>query len=38
MEHTIVASSAGLLKAYRFAVGDQVSHGVELIEFESAEA
>jgi 3-methylcrotonyl-CoA carboxylase alpha subunit len=38
MEHTIVAPSAGVLKAYRFAVGDQVSCGVELVEFESAEA
>jgi 3-methylcrotonyl-CoA carboxylase alpha subunit len=38
MEHSIFAPSAGVLKAYRFAVGDQVSYGVELVEFEAAEA
>jgi len=38
MEHTICAPSAGLLKAHRFAVGDQVSDGVELVEFEPTKA
>lgn len=36
MEHTITAPSNGRLKAYRFAVGDQVVDGVELVEFEPA--
>ncbi|WP_230970595.1 acetyl-CoA carboxylase biotin carboxylase subunit [Nitrogeniibacter aestuarii] len=34
MEHTITAPSAGVLKAHRFAVGDQVGDGEELVEFE----
>ncbi len=34
MEHTIAAPAAGLLKAYRYAVGDQVGEGAELVEFE----
>ncbi len=38
MEHTITAPSAGLLKAFRFAVGDQVTDGVELVEFEPVKA
>ena len=37
MEHTISAPSDGLLKAYRFAVGDQVNDGVDLVEFEPAQ-
>ena len=37
MEHTISAPSDGLLKAYRFAVGDQVNDGSELVEFEPAQ-
>ncbi|AYH42874.1 acetyl/propionyl/methylcrotonyl-CoA carboxylase subunit alpha [Azoarcus sp. DN11] len=36
MEHTITAPAAGTLKAFRFAVGDQVGDGVELVEFEPA--
>jgi 3-methylcrotonyl-CoA carboxylase alpha subunit len=35
MEHTIRAPSAGTLKAFRHAVGDQVSEGSELVEFEA---
>ena len=38
MEHTIKAPSAGLLKAYHFAVGDQVADGVELVAFEPVKA
>ncbi|QID16560.1 acetyl/propionyl/methylcrotonyl-CoA carboxylase subunit alpha [Nitrogeniibacter mangrovi] len=34
MEHTIAAPAAGTLKAHRFAVGDQVGDGEELVEFE----
>ncbi|MCB1939312.1 MAG: acetyl/propionyl/methylcrotonyl-CoA carboxylase subunit alpha [Rhodocyclaceae bacterium] len=34
MEHTIAAPSAGTVKAFRFAVGDQVGDGDELVEFE----
>ena len=34
MEHTITAPSDGAVKAFRFAVGDQVSDGAELVEFE----
>ncbi len=33
MEHTIVAPARGELKAFRFAVGDQVGDGAELVEF-----
>jgi len=36
MEHTIAAPSAGTVKAFRFAVGDQVTDGAELVEFEVA--
>lgn len=38
MEHTIRAPAAGLLKAYRFAVGDQVSDGADFVEFEAIKA
>ncbi len=34
MEHTITAPSDGVLKAHRFAVGDQVGDGAELVDFE----
>ena len=34
MEHTIAAPSRGMLKAHRFAVGDQVGDGAELVDFE----
>ncbi|MBS1224234.1 MAG: putative acyl-CoA carboxylase alpha chain protein [Proteobacteria bacterium] len=34
MEHTITAPVAGTVKSFRFAVGDQVSDGAELVEFE----
>ncbi|MCK0509001.1 acetyl/propionyl/methylcrotonyl-CoA carboxylase subunit alpha [Aromatoleum anaerobium] len=34
MEHTINAPAAGTVKAYRYAVGDQVGDGEELVEFE----
>jgi 3-methylcrotonyl-CoA carboxylase alpha subunit len=34
MEHTIAAPAAGTVKAFRFAVGDQVGDGAELVEFE----
>ncbi|MER2526836.1 MAG: acetyl/propionyl/methylcrotonyl-CoA carboxylase subunit alpha [Candidatus Competibacter denitrificans] len=37
MEHTITAPAAGTVKAFRFAVGDQVGDGVELVEFEAAQ-
>lgn len=33
MEHTITAPSAGTITAFHFAVGDQVSDGVELVDF-----
>ncbi|MCX8017873.1 MAG: 3-methylcrotonyl-CoA carboxylase, partial [Rhodocyclaceae bacterium] len=36
MEHTIIAPQAGVVKAYRFAVGDQVGDGELLLEFEAA--
>ncbi len=38
MEHTINAPAAGLVKAYRYAVGDQVGDGAELVEFEAEKA
>ena len=34
MEHTISAPRAGKLVAYRFAAGEQVGEGAELVEFE----
>jgi len=36
MEHTITAPSAGTVKAFHYAVGDQVGDGAELVDFESA--
>ena len=38
MEHTITAPSAGTVKAFRFAVGDQVGDGAELVDFEATPA
>ncbi|MDZ5455876.1 acetyl/propionyl/methylcrotonyl-CoA carboxylase subunit alpha [Azohydromonas lata] len=37
MEHTISAPRKGVVKAFRFAPGDQVADGSELVEFERAE-
>jgi 3-methylcrotonyl-CoA carboxylase alpha subunit len=34
MEHTISAPHAGTVKSFRFAAGDQVGEGVELVEFD----
>jgi 3-methylcrotonyl-CoA carboxylase alpha subunit len=34
MEHTVKAPRAGTVKAFRFAPGDQVSEGMELVELE----
>ncbi len=34
MEHTISAPHDGTVKSFRFAAGDQVDEGVELVEFE----
>ncbi|MGZ8260947.1 MAG: ATP-binding protein, partial [Caldimonas sp.] len=34
MEHTISAPRAGTVKAFRFAAGEQVSEGAELVDFE----
>ena len=36
MEHTITAPAAGTVKAFHYAVGDQVGDGAELVDFESA--
>jgi 3-methylcrotonyl-CoA carboxylase alpha subunit len=33
MEHTITAPSAGKLEGFRFAVGEQVTEGAELVDF-----
>jgi len=38
MEHTLTAPADGTVKSFHFAVGDQVSDGAELIEFEPAAA
>ena len=38
MEHTIVAPAKGRLKAFRFALGDQVPEGAELVDFEKSAA
>jgi len=34
MEHTITAPKDGTVKNFRYAAGDQVSDGAELVEFE----
>ncbi|HUY03123.1 MAG TPA: acetyl-CoA carboxylase biotin carboxyl carrier protein subunit, partial [Rhodocyclaceae bacterium] len=34
MEHTIAAPAAGVVNSFRFGVGEQVSDGAELVEFE----
>jgi len=34
MEHAIAAPAAGIVRSFRFAVGDQVGDGAELVEFE----
>jgi 3-methylcrotonyl-CoA carboxylase alpha subunit len=34
MEHTISAPRAGTVKAFRYAAGDQVVEGAELVDFE----
>jgi len=36
MEHTIAAPSAGVVKEFRYGVGDQVGDGAELVDFEVA--
>ncbi|WP_338415798.1 acetyl/propionyl/methylcrotonyl-CoA carboxylase subunit alpha [uncultured Sphaerotilus sp.] len=35
MEHTISAPAKGLVKAFHFAAGDQVTDGVDLVDFEA---
>lgn len=37
MEHTITAPKNGVVKAFRYAAGDQVADGAELLEFEGGE-
>ena len=34
MEHTLTAPARGTVKAFRYAPGDQVADGVELVDFE----
>ena len=36
MEHTITAPAAGRLRGFRFAVGEQVTEGAELVDFDKA--
>ncbi|MBI4756800.1 MAG: acetyl/propionyl/methylcrotonyl-CoA carboxylase subunit alpha [Betaproteobacteria bacterium] len=35
MEHTLNAPAAGIVRRFRYRVGDQVGDGVELVEFEA---
>ena len=35
MEHTITAPKDGIVKSFRYAAGDQVADGAELVEFEA---
>jgi 3-methylcrotonyl-CoA carboxylase alpha subunit len=35
MEHTICAPATGTVKAFRYAVGEQVTDGAELVDFEA---
>jgi 3-methylcrotonyl-CoA carboxylase alpha subunit len=37
MEHTVKAPSAGRVNRFRYAVGDQVAEGAELVDFEAAD-
>ena len=37
MEHTISAPRKGVVKAFRFQPGDQVTDGAELLDFEGVE-
>ena len=37
MEHAICAPRRGVVKAFHFAVGDQVTDGAELVDFEAAD-
>ena len=36
MEHTITAPAEGMVREFRFAAGDQVAEGAELVSFEIA--
>jgi 3-methylcrotonyl-CoA carboxylase alpha subunit len=36
MEHTLTAPADGTVKSVRYAVGEQVPEGAELVEFETA--
>jgi len=36
MEHTLTAPSDGTIKSVRYAVGEQVNEGAELVEFEAS--
>ena len=36
MEHTITAPRDGIVRAFRYAVGEQVTDGAELVEFVAA--
>jgi len=38
MEHTITAPATGRLVGFHYAVGEQVSEGVDLVQFEKAKA
>ncbi len=38
MEHTVSAPRDGTVKAFRYAPGDQVGDGAELVDFEAATA
>jgi 3-methylcrotonyl-CoA carboxylase alpha subunit len=38
MEHTITAPTAGRLVAFRYNVGEQVTEGVDLVDFEKGKA
>ena len=37
MEHTVKAPSAGRVNGFKYAVGDQIGDGAELVDFASAE-
>ena len=36
MEHTLTAPADGTVKSVRYAVGEQVPEGAELVEFEAS--
>jgi 3-methylcrotonyl-CoA carboxylase alpha subunit len=37
MEHTLMAPARGVVRGFRYAPGDQVADGAELVDFEGGQ-